>query len=358
MKRFIIILIVLVLTAILGYIAWRYFQPTVVTSPPEPTPLVRGGLGESIVQLSPRSIFDYWIREGGEIHYIAPTGQIYKLDDQGNEAELTSQTIPDLDSVRASPDGAAIVVSFGAGSNKTFSLFRVTDAAWQPLPEGVTAVTWDPEGPRLAYLRDAGSVSILNLLNLANNRTTEIIRLAQKDLGLDWSAPDEIYLTQRPSFRFAGSLWAFNLRTKTLRTIIREESGLMVRWSANGQLGLKSTNSGRDIRLSLVNNNNQPLRPVRLPPTLPLKCVFEEELVYCAVPAGIPSAAFLPDDYLKNKIYFNDAFYSWDTATGTVQVIPVNHQAPLDAERLTKYEQRIFFINRYDRKLYSLEIPN
>src|SRR3989344_5214423 len=144
MRRSIIILIVLIVVAGLGYIVWWYFQPAVFTPPPEPNPVVDGSLGQSVAPLSPRQIFDYWINAQGGIHYVALTGQIYKLDARGNETELAPQTIADLDSARASFDGAALVVAFGAGPNKTFSLFRVADAAWQPLGEGVTAAAWDP----------------------------------------------------------------------------------------------------------------------------------------------------------------------------------------------------------------------
>jgi len=358
MKRFLIIVLILIILAGAGFLAWRYLRPVIVTPTPETSPPVNHGGGSTITVLSSEPIFDYWTSASGEIYYLAVTGQIYKLDERGSETKLASQAIPDLDSVRASFNGAALVVAFGAGPNKTFSLFRVADATWEPLPEDVTAVSWDPERPRLAYFKDTGSASILYLLDLTNGRTTEVIRLAQKDLGLEWLTPEEIYLTQKPSARFAGSLWSLNLRSKSLRLIVREENGLMIRWGDRGKLGLKSTTAGRDIHLSLINNNNQSLRPVRLPPTLTSKCVFEGEIIYCAVPASIPSAAVLPDDYLKDRVYFSDGFRSWDTATGTVTAIPINQSAPVDAEKLTKLQNKLLFINRYDRKLYSLGIGN
>ncbi len=78
--------------------------------------------------------------------------------------------------------------------------------------------------------------------------------------------------------------------------------------------------------------------------------------MYCAVPEDMPSGAVLPDDYLKRAIYFKDSFYQIDTEQNSITEILAATDPFFDAVNLALTDGKLFFINRYDNNLYSLEL--
>ena len=64
----------------------------------------------------------------------------------------------------------------------------------------------------------------------------------------------------------------------------------------------------------------------------------------------------LPDDYLKRKVYFDDYIYEIDRQSNDLQLIYADAQKAIDAYDLTAAGNEIFFINRYDDRIYSLEL--
>jgi hypothetical protein len=105
--------------------------------------------------------------------------------------------------------------------------------------------------------------------------------------------------------------------------------------------------------------------------TLPSKCIFgtpgvasgtinPSAPIYCAVPSDQStfSVARLPDEY-DQKVYFtNDDFYQINTNTGSLNKIFSAPTANLtiDATRMKIFNNILFFINRYDQKIYALAL--
>ena len=93
--------------------------------------------------------------------------------------------------------------------------------------------------------------------------------------------------------------------------------------------------------------------------TLPDKCVITSPTqMYCAIPRDQDAFAklTLPDDYMKREAYVSDGIYQIDIANNGIRAIYEEDIRAIDAINLTVLEDRIVFVNRYDRKLYSLTL--
>lgn len=369
MKPIFKILIAILIIGVLGiggYFIWRFLAS------PKPIP----ELGETVtgapetlqkpVLLSNDATFDYWInKKTNEIYYLTDDGNIYKISSAGEGEGTGSRATNNLSYIKPSFDGSLILAAFGYPQNPTFAVHNLSTKTWQALPADTTAVAWDPlSNNRLAYLKNTGLAGRLYLYNIDSKKSSEILKINQRDLDLDWITPDLIYLKERPSVQVISSLWSFNLKTKTLQAVMKEESGLIVKWFPSGKAALKFTNSSaKENSLTIVGSSDGPLAIVNSD-TLPQKCALAtESQIYCAVPRNITKGTTLPDDYLKKQTRFQDDIYLLAFEPNAVLINPIAKifdsqlsEVPVDADHLEIKEGRLLFINRYDKKLYSLPL--
>jgi hypothetical protein len=70
------------------------------------------------------------------------------------------------------------------------------------------------------------------------------------------------------------------------------------------------------------------------------------------------SVARLPDEYDQSVYFTNDDLYSINTGTGSLAKIfsssAINQN--LDATHIKVFNNVLFFINRYDQKIYALSL--
>ncbi len=361
MKK-IIILVAVIGLGIVGialYFVLQQKSPTITESPQNEVTVT-----ENLIKLTEEKIFDYWLNKiSGEVYYLNEEGRIYKISSNGEGQATGAKASENLSYLKPSGSGSLILVAFGYPQNPTFAIHDLSKKTWRALPAGTTAAAWDPKSDnRVAYFKDNGGTGRLNIITLSDGKSKEILRLAQKDLDLDWVLPDLIYLKERPSARVASSLWSYNLTTKVIKTVASEESGLMTQWNPKGQIGLKWA-----LGFSLIDNNGQILAGINLK-TLPNKCAFGGTTIYCAAPSGqsrtatinLPFATF-PDEYFKRVVQFSSDIYSLsliDANKSTIQPMKIFDSnladVNIDAERLEIKGDRLLFINRFDRGLYSL----
>ncbi|OGY65723.1 MAG: hypothetical protein A3A16_03875 [Candidatus Harrisonbacteria bacterium RIFCSPLOWO2_01_FULL_44_18] len=343
------------ISAVIGlYFGWRYFLKPVVFPTPKAAPTEIPE--EKLKAVSAGRAVNYWVnRQTNNIYYINDTGEVYKITQEGQDEKVISLNLKNIHFADPSPDQTKVLIAFGYPYQTVFTIFDSSDNSSMPLPEGATAATWDSSSTKIAYLKTNGGASALNILNLADKKSKEILKLAQKDLDLKWIAPEEIYLIQKPSALVSNQLWSFDLDKKTLRAIIKDEAGLMLNWSPDGQSALKFTGNSINNRLDLIDKNNNLLANIT-PTTLPSKCLYVTDKIYCAAPETMPSRTILPDDYLSKKIYSRDDFYVLELAEGFFAPIFFGSDVKIDATNLSIEGNRLLFINRYDQRIYSLEL--
>lgn len=339
-----------------GYYVWQILNapPTVPESNNAPKQtLVDIPTTSPFSTVMKNPVFDYWVNaKTGAIYYLDFSGQVFKAGESDKPAN--SQTLNNLNSLQISADGTLALAKFNYPALPTFSIFNTVTNAWQPLPEGTLAAAWAASTSQLAYLDSkAGS---LKILNIASQKTQEVIKLNQKDVKLYWVNPSTILVQiSTPSIEMPSSLWSLDLKTKLLKPLFKEELGLVLNWSLVGNYGLKLISVSRIPQISLINQAGGILKDLSFI-TLPEKCAFGDGKIYCGVPRFIRDGIQLPDDYYKKAVYFQDDIYSIDLISGESALLLKGDDILIDTQHLSLGNGKLYFLNRYDSKLYNLSL--
>ncbi|MEK7114852.1 MAG: hypothetical protein AAB847_00620 [Patescibacteria group bacterium] len=334
MRRiFIILILILIIGAAgwLGYLVWQKLNNADTSVQQQ----IKTDEGKTVAkeegllkQITENSIANFWVNATtSEIFLINYDGEIEKLENYppagGTKTLASDNGLKNVSQITPSPDGSKALINL--------TIFDTATNIWTPLPVGATAAAWQPNNlPTISYLTNDG----LYNLNLKDGKTSLVLKLNNRDWQISWPFADEIYLTEKPSSVYNATSWKVNLKDKTL---------------TRGDWGLKKI-------ADMV--NLEYLIPGKKFNILPSKCLLVEKGFYCAVPSQEDVTL---DDYLKRKVYTNDDIYfvSVDTEKKKAQaklLLRANDNNPIDAINLALYKDKLLFINRYDQKLYSLEL--
>jgi len=316
---------------------------------------------------------DYFVDASGTVILVQPDGQIVSVA-QELETVLSASSIAPLTKAIFSFDGKKVLVVFGERNALHLSVFDVAARSWQPLSfnGNVQDITWSPNDHRLLYLIENGGSATLATLNVDDKtaKPRELARLHVNDVLLQWTHPDVITIASRPSALVAGSIWTFNPTSRVLTPVAQGVPGAEVIWDRRSNKGLllKSSERGGGT-LSLITRGGNVLRELDVL-TLPEKCTFwtgkraatstgaTTSSLLCAAPRI--QDAFLrntiPDVYLKRALYTEDDFLAVDTDTRETYSIFSDQERPLDATQLKVVRDALFFINRYDQRIYAISL--
>lgn len=323
---------------------------------------------ERLREISSREVAGYWTvattsTSTPTVMYADPGGNILRIDDAGDEL-VYPQSIANIAAVLPSASGARALVVSKDARGSSFNLFDAVERLPGVTMRGVSEVTWAPEGNDAAYFIAAGGSMRLrtqasDLIGQSDSVAfSDIVQVPQNDFTISWPQKDVLYMAQRPSADSISDMWRVDLKTKTIKKFLSDR-GLMVRWAPFGTRALKfTTTEGRVHKLALIDDKGVEQAAVKFV-TLPNKCVMTGPTqMYCAIPRdqGALAKMALPDDYLKRKVYFKDGIYQIDITNNGIRAIYEEDAPAIDATDLTVLNDRILFINRYDRKLYSLKL--
>ncbi|MCX6702702.1 MAG: hypothetical protein NTW60_02450, partial [Candidatus Wolfebacteria bacterium] len=340
-----------------------------------------------------KPVFGYWIKttsSSQNIFYLDKQGKIY--------GDANTDFFPEehlnLQFMKVSPDGKMILIKYGDLLNPTVMIFNVESKTYQILASVVSA-DFSPDSKQIAYLDNASPANLtVKDLTGVKQQTVKILSINIKDVDLSWPASSTIYLSSKPSNKYEGQIWSINTKTKNI-ALVASGNGLMASWSRGGKIGMKFTvNSANAINSGFIDSGGIALADLGFS-TLPIKCVFADLIVptssvtiatttkttaktksapapaapknpysgmflYCALPQSYNTqlAPILPDDYLKRAVYFNDFIYKIGLEDSSFTVLYADSTNPIDAYDLKFSGSRLFFINRYNDKLYSLDLTN
>ena len=232
---------------------------------------------------------------------------------------------------------------------------------------------WSPVNYQIAYLApsNSGTESIVTINGgVANPKPLSLATLTMENMILQWPNKNDMIISDRPSSYTTGSIWLFNIPSKILSLAAYENLGVESLWNASGSALIFSAGSN-NAGGQLVFQNVAGAQRTALFYNAPLKMRFWDSRccirnskpvrpIYCAVPSdqNTLSSVRLPDEY-DQKIYFSDDdFYSINTNTGSLSRIfssSVTNQN-IDAMDMKVLNGILFFINRYDQKIYALAV--
>lgn len=343
-----------------------------VIIPPGSTPFYK-----QFLAVAENPIADYAIDENNNVSFIQPDGQIVKIVNK-KAVVLSSATIANLRQASFSPDAQKVAVIFGDLQNLQANVFDLTNQVWQPLPQGITSIAWSPDSQKIAYLIKQLGQTVLTILEIGDpkNKPQEVLKLYAEDLVLNWPAKNLIILHGKSSALVESSVWKFDIEKKSLSLVVDREKGLETLYEPLTDTELIfSVNQNRDGVLSLKEGNKITRTLSFL--TLPSKCIFRVEkqtesqtnnqskdvfksYLICAVPQKDRGwkLASLPDDYYKKVVFASDEFFYIPLETGEIIYLstPEMLGKNLDAQNLKISNNQLFFINRFDQKLYVLPL--
>jgi len=342
-----------------------------------------------LTTVSNEPALDYFVDNNGGATIIEPDGEVANVSNV-NADIISNLEIQNIISAGFSYDGAKILVNFGDPNSPQTSVFDLETKAWTPLPVGMVSPRWSPTDYRIVYLRNnpngTETLTTLDASKIKNNSVV-IITLHIQDVSLFWSSQNKILFYDNPSIYAAGSVWAFDLQKKSLTPIVVEQRGTETAWSNTPTtmgivfVGNTSQYGGR---LQFVDGAGNPIEQFGFL-TLPSKCVFNPFIItettssivqapttaitsstanpsYLALYCGIPrdqdmfSSSKLPDDYEQMALFTSDNIYRINTSNGNMDILFDDQNKNMDVSHIKIFNNSLFFINRYDQKLYSLSI--
>ncbi len=206
-----------------------------------------------------------------------------------------------------------------------------------------------------ASLEREGGSTYLKITDLKTNNTRRVKNINLEDVNVIWPAKDTIIFFEKPSALLPTSAWSYDLKSGGFDFLFEDETGLMIAASDNGDFILKFTSKPPVADLILVDRKNK--KELKLPfITLPNKCAFTTNKIYCAIPSIIPPNISLPDDYLKNKFLSDDKIISYQLNPIEVKTIFDDPSPKIDAINLVIKDKSLYFTNRLDNKVYLLPL--
>jgi len=336
-------------------------------------------------------VVSYYVDDQNNVILVQPDGQIIKIT-RSEAVALSSSAIVNLIRASFSYDGKKILATFGDVLNPQSSVFDVASKSWTPLQQNLKSPVWSPNNYQIAYfvdkVVDRNTASSLATLDISNSKSKpeELISIRAQDLSLDWLNPTQILISDKSSALSMGSLLGFDIKKKVFSIIVEEKVGLDSIWSGATNTGLvfSANINSRGGDLTLYNARGDLLRQFTIL-TLPSKCAFDirvasstpattikatsttpssssptsaKSTLYCAVPRDLQkfSTSRLPDEYEKEELFTTDDLYKINLENGDIEVIFNDISQNLDASLLKVFNQTLFFVNRFDQKLYALSL--
>lgn len=357
--KFILVLALVALVAFGGYLLYRYiFQAALpLTQPPgvqAPTAAMQTTQTPGVKLFSKQVIFDYWVNTKTNAAYlVTPEGKIVRTFGDGRDDIVNTQTLQGLHRVDPAPDGTRALMHFGYPANDIFAVFDTETKSWERLPTGTVMATFDHTGQKIAYVRRVNDASSLFVYTLADKKNIEITNLAIADGTLSWKTVDELFVLPQASARAVVDVLAIHIAKKTVR---RLPAGGMLSWGPDAALGLRflpANGASPELRFVQGVDGFESTLPFV---TLPSKCAIGQATLYCGVPIEFPPRVVLPDDYLKEKFFSRDSLIGYDIKSGSNETLLDPIFITIDIDHPVIRGKQLLFKNRYDEKLYSVEL--
>ncbi len=314
--------------------------------------------GNLLEKVSDGAVFAYSVVSDSEIYYLVSDGRVFKVAAEGDSIS-SEKTLTSLNGVWVTSDGKRALVSFGDPKNPEWSIYDFLDAAWRPLPKTIAYAAWGENTQSLTAVEENNNVGNLVTVDLLKNTpivSTVIGGFGMKNVSFTSTGRGKILITEKASSFYRGSIWELNLKTLEMRTVFSEEPGLLLKIFPDLSGGVKFSSPDK-LLLATIGGEIKRAFTIK---TVPDKCGGSGEKFYCFVPTNIPGNAFLPDDYFKNKLRFIDGLYEIDQKTGEDKVVLQSGAGgipAIDGENVSLKGDRLYFINKYDKRLYRINLP-
>lgn len=323
----------------------------------------------ALTMVFPARVTNYWVDPGDRTVYVAAQdGVVYSIL-PGSETPTDLFRIPTaaastLSTVTGSGVSPAALIEYRTESGTTtFAVINPVLNKSLFLPAGTGAAAWSPNGQEVVYAQEKfGSPNGLFVLTIATNKSRRLTDLPIYNPTLSWITPDELAISTKSSDSVENASWRYSIKNKTLSRIGESEKGLVVRWSGDGSIGLRYTPT-QPSSLVAIDRTGKKMTTWSVQ-TVPEKCFLDSALILCATPKG-KTPLRLRDAYLQRALYTQDVITATPLLSGAPVVekmttlFPTNDsELIIDAEQLVRVGGTLYFVNRYDQRLYAVPLED
>ena len=386
LKKILIVLVIVLILALIAFLVYNFFfkKPAEEAGGPgglppgeEGTPPA-GGVEEEtttpnpelkIKSLSTERILAPTLSADRTkvIYYSAENGNVWQVAfDASDKVQISSTFLNNLVKIIWSPDKTKVISIYqDEAENITKNIYDYKTGKVYPLSSNIQEITWSPNSDKIAYqyTNEATGENNISTANSDGTKWQNVFQIRMKNLNLDWIG-SQISFYEKPSGIAPGSLFLLNPLTKNLTKVLSDIYGLSVKWSPQKDRVLysKTASGGKNISLYVAekDGSNEANTTVS---TLAEKCVWSQDnrTIFCAIPKNINEAAILPDDFYKGLFTADDEFWKINLDTGEKTALLQNwerNNEMYDAVDLflSPLEDYLFFVNKKDGLLYSVEL--
>jgi hypothetical protein len=290
------------------------------------------------------------------------TGHIYQMYlDTKTSGKVSNSTVPGI--YEAIFDGSAtgVIYRYLDETSKSITTFFATLGGdkGEFLPSDILDVSISPDKTKFFYLTKSSNGVVGTIRNFKDGKRNQVFNSSLSEWLTQWVGDQKVYLTTKASANFSGSVFSLNIANGVLTKIFGGINGLTTLGNKDGVLVLYSSSIAGGPRLGIFDVKNRTTKQLDVY-SLPEKCTWSADQinVYCAVPNNIQSGDY-PDDWYQGLVTFNDRFVKINANTGQINIIgDSSSYGGFDATHLfmDKIEGKIFFINKKDSTLWSLDL--
>lgn len=329
---------------------------------------------KKIMAITDEAIISPALKDDGDhiLYYAKSNGNVLRVNLEGKEKKIiSSDNLSGLVDNLWSPKRDKVISQFRQGEYDSFSMYDFNTQKVKNYDPGMDNIVWSNLGDKIIYKYYDGSAKkwTLNVsdpdagnwkeLTGLEYRNMKIAQIPQSTLVSFWNAPNSFEETNLSVVSMMGG---------EKKRIFSQKFGADYLWSPNGEKALVSSvenKGGSRMNLAVMNSNGGEYSSLNVP-TMASKCVWsgENTVVYCAFPGSIPESAVMPNDYQEGKIQTKDTFWKINIAAGgkqerIVEIEDLNAmKMNFDAKNLflSSDEEKLFFVNSYDGKLYRINL--
>ena len=289
------------------------------------------------------------------------TGHIYEMYlDTKVEGIISNSTILGVDEAIFDNNATSVIYRYISPENNSITSFLATLGSTSNfLDDDILEVSLSPDKSKFfSIIKNVNGV-VGTIRSFDNLKPKQVFTSAFTEWLPQWVTDNNIYLTTKPSYATEGSVFNLNITNGTLTKIFGGINGLTTLSSNDGNSILYGATIDTGPKLNIFDVKNH--KSIDLNQYgLPEKCIWSKDNidVYCAIPNTILNAEY-PDSWYQGTVSFVDWFAKINTITKEyITIANSSNETPVDATNLflSDKEDQLFFINKRDSTLWSLDL--
>lgn len=341
----------------------RLLPKTEVTTPEAPVVTTKIVKGKVVKITQPAVPVEQNSEIVPSIRYVErATGHVYQMYlDTKITGKISNSTIPSVYETIFDGKANSLIYRYISPEDKNVitSFLATLGGKSGFLSENILQISLSPDKSKFfSIIKNANGVLGI-IKSFDETKTNQVFNSAFTEWLPQWVTEQNIYLTTKPSYLVEGSVFSLNTTNGTLSKIFGGIKGLTTLANNDGTSILYGASLDNGPKLNVFNvKNHTSLELDKY--GLPEKCIWSSDNinVYCAVPATIVGTQY-PDSWYQGTVSFNDMFIKINTQTSdTTTIANTNDGGQIDAINLflNKDENKIFFTNKKDYTLWSLDM--